>query len=68
MSKLLRFSIQTFRNSIGDLAAPDYGIWGEKEYPEHMQTTIAYLAWGAWLVSTFLNVIILLNFLIAVIS
>ena len=65
---MTRFILQSYRNSIGDLGEPDVGAWIDKGYSEAEQKTIAYLAWGAWFLSTGLNVIILLNFLIAVIS
>ena len=58
--------LQTFRNSIGDIAVPDYSSWekaGDWKYPAIM-TAI----WFLWFMNLLINLILLLNFLIAVIS
>ena len=68
ISKMVRFLIQSYRNSIGDLSPPIYKAWLEGEYSEGQVTTVAIMSWASWIGSTLLNQIILLNFLIAVIS
>ena len=61
--------IQTYRNSIGDIAPPDYAFWSDMRL-EHPH--IAYFgcagAWFIWFMNQFIVLIMLLNFLIAIIS
>lgn len=61
--------MQAYRNSIGDLAAPQYSTW-QKEAESSPQTSwmVIYAIWFMWLLNQYLVLIILLNFLIAVIS
>lgn len=63
--------IQTYRNSIGDIAPPTYDLWTEentlKDYP-NTSTFMILVIWVAWFMNQYFNLIILLNFLIAIIS
>jgi hypothetical protein len=59
--------IQTFRNSIGDINPPLYDNWSEKS-PSFENNSIIACIWFQWLMTLGVNLIILLNFLIAVIS
>lgn len=62
--------LQNFRNSIGDLATPHYKYW-EARYDggEHLQSQIMILfIWCLWLLEVYLMVIILTNFLIALVG
>lgn len=62
--------LQNFRNSIGDLSTPHYLYWearyngGEKIASEAMILII----WMLWFGEVYLMVIILTNFLIALVS
>lgn len=60
----------TYRNSIGDIQAPGYDRWGDgnKEISRGSRDAIVGTIWAFWLFNSFVNLIILLNFLIAVIS
>lgn len=68
-----KYFLMTYRNSIGDISTPHYTNWIERYDAEDfwenlMQDTLISLIWLVWLLNQFLNLIILLNFLIAVIS
>lgn len=62
--------MQTYRNSIGDISAPKYEFWIETEYDGNnfAPKLMIFLIWSIWLFNQFLVLIILLNFLIAIIS
>lgn len=59
-----------FRTSIGDIGEPDYSYWiAREEKMGHFRVSVMiYIIWFIWLFNIVLMVIILLNFLIAVIS
>ena len=61
--------IQIFRTSIGDLQPPQYPYWEEvyRKEPETAQSYIT-LIWAVFMAHVFLFVILLLNFLLAIIS
>jgi len=58
--------ILTFRNSIGDLSLPQYNDLIEVD--TSVSQFVIYMLWMFWFMNIFLMVIMLLNFLIAVIS
>jgi hypothetical protein len=61
----------TYRNSIGDIQAPGYAKWDSDTNPDlgrWNRDAIVGTIWTVWLFNSFVNLIILLNFLIAVIS
>ena len=66
------YVLYSFRNSIGDLAIPNYDQWLLQGQSGKISQISSYfvvgLAWGIWLVQAMFMVIILLNYLIAVIS
>ena len=64
----IQYLLMTYRNSIGDISTPGYDNWMEGDISNAKKYTILSLIWGIWLFNQFLNLIILLNFLIAVIS
>ena len=72
ISKTAAFMLYSFRNSIGDLATPNYDPWILQRQSGEISQTSSYfvvsLAWGIWLFQAMFMVIILLNYLIAVIS
>jgi glucan phosphoethanolaminetransferase (alkaline phosphatase superfamily) len=68
INTFVQITLQTFRNSIGDLQSPTYQNWTDKSLPSYQLYLIEIVIWSFWLGNIFLNLIILLNFLIAVIS
>ena len=63
--------LQTFRNSIGDLKAPNYGRWiadDEKGPLTGYQYSIMAVTWFFFIANIFIMQIVLLNFLIAEVS
>lgn len=66
-------NMQTFRNSIGDLAEPEYGAWVEgvaagEEYLDGYQYAVVAVTWIFFIINIFVMQIVLLNFLIAEVS
>lgn len=73
---ILAFYLQTYRNSIGDISPPEYDYWefihalktkGRPQYFDYPQIMI-YFIWLLWFENQFFNLIILLNFLIAIVG
>jgi hypothetical protein len=64
---------QTYRNSIGDIAAPQYSKWEELFASEDHLTSVKGMImisviWSVWVFHQFIMLILLLNFLIAIVS
>jgi hypothetical protein len=72
LPKGIAIFLQMFRNSIGDIAEPTYGIWSIEEGEEDQKTTnhsiAMYIIWLFWIINIFLMMIIIVNFLIAEVS
>ena len=72
MNRYGRTFIQAYRNSIGDLAAPTHAKWNEfattDKDNEGLANLMVHIIWVVWFFNQFIVVIILLNFLIAIIS
>ena len=70
MSEHLQYMVQVFRNAIGDISLPNYDVW--LWYINNGKPAIGYvmmtLIWAIWLANIFFCLIILLNFLIAIIG
>lgn len=68
-----QYWLMTYRDSIGDISIPGYGEW-DKIYDDNnnqdraKKYVIILLIWIVWLLNQFMCLIVLLNFLIAVIS
>ena len=66
--------ISTFENMIGNINNPTYKFWSDNIKNSHddnysnLSLATIYVIWFLWLVNQFFLLIILLNFLIAVIS
>ena len=64
--------MMTYRNSIGDISTPDYTSWlslsDTDNWEMFQKYSMVLVVWLVWLANQFLCLIILLNFLIAVIS
>ena len=62
------YSVQMFRNGFGDLATPDVSYWENKKLEgPWISTANKYYGWFLWVLNIFVNLIVLLNFLIAII-
>lgn len=64
------FIMQNLRNSIGDLAPPHYNYWENRfEAGDNMNSQLMILLiWFTWFVEMYVMLIILTNFLIALVS
>lgn len=70
VNSFLAYIIVIFRNSIGDEQIPNTDYWDEKsklEFPILFNAVISY-SWTLWLLNACFMLIMLLNFLIAIIS
>ena len=66
LNKIAVYIIQTYRNSVGDDAPPMFGFWDAQTKNPVIQKTMYGIIWGTWFINSFLLMIILLNFLIAI--
>ena len=57
----------TFRNAIGEVGLPTYNALAAKE-PSIYKSVNVTLIWVTWYIQTFFLLVIMLNFLIAVIQ
>ena len=65
--------LYTLRNAIGDFTTPNYDIWlfgngKDSQYTLEGRAIMIYIIWIVWFLNGLVQVIMLLNFLIAVIS
>ena len=61
--------ITALRNSLGDMSTPGYGEWSEKLKDNfYGASTMILLIWVIFVTNLYIMVVVLLNFLIAVIS
>ena len=67
MSHFTKMLLQTFRTSVGELGKPTYPKILKKE-PSITKSVTIMLIWLVWFVLTFFMIVIMLNFLIAVIT
>lgn len=72
-----KYLIQAWRNAIGDLSPPSYGGWEEtrdaaKDNGHMLQyriiQIIIFLIWSHWLATQFVVLLILFNFLVALVD
>ena len=70
LDKASSLVIQNFRNAIGDINAPSADDWfsDDDDTISEGQRTMLYWGWLLFLFNEFFNLIVLLNFLIAIIS
>ena len=72
LPEMVRYIINTWRTSIGDIQLPKYTHWthfGERgENYVNPYRFMLILIWVIWFVTQFINFIIMLNFLIVMIS
>ena len=64
--------IQVYRNSIGDIAPPEYKLWFNPEDNSYYETAYDFVMikviWLLWFTHQFFCMVMLLNFLISIIS
>lgn len=69
LQPLTHIWIQVFRNSIGDIATPQFDYWDHfLESDSELRDTGVLLIWLIWFFEILFMLVILLNFLIAIIS
>ena len=65
----MTYLLYTYRNSIGDVSPPIYTYWlTETETNPGISWTMIIIIWTVWFINTWINLIIMLNFLIALIG
>jgi len=63
------YVVHTWRNSVGDINAPVYTEWLAKgEKSPGVAYLMTGLIWFMWWLKQYINMIIMLNFLIAIVS
>ena len=60
--------LQTFRTSIGELGMPKYNNLVAKKNGGIFKAINIFLIWLCWFIQTFFMLVVMLNFLIAVIT
>ena len=69
VNRYVLFFLQIFRNSVGDVKVPDYSFWNERLTQDSaISNFMIYYSWLLWFANILFILIILLNFLIAIIS
>jgi hypothetical protein len=63
-----QFFIHALRNSIGDITVPDYAKWTLMASQNKFAYSMIYLLWIMFIMQEYFMMILLLNFLIALIS
>ena len=61
--------LQAWRNSVGDIKIPDYSVWSERiEDSPWSSGMMIFIIWITWWINQYIMLIIMLNFLIAIIA
>ena len=68
LAVIFQYLFMTYRNSVGDISTPGYAYLDSFAEVTSVKNFMLAVIWIVWLVNQILNLIILLNFLIAVIS
>lgn len=68
LDRLSRSFLRIFRNSLGDIQAPTYTYWTEVQKQSALGNIMIYSVWLVWLGNELLMMIVLLNFLIAIVG
>jgi len=67
MNNIAMYSLQVYRNTVGDDAPPGYPFWDQQLTGNPYQARFMQaMIWALWLFNSFLLMLILLNFLIAI--
>lgn len=66
LQRFVMMYITTFRESVGDINAPNYESWLDRMEDNPKTSTVAiYTIWVVWFLNVFVTLIVMLNFLIA---
>jgi hypothetical protein len=70
---LVKYFFMTYRDSIGDISVPGYTNWDAALHKDTDKNNadwflITFMIWICWFMNQFMCLVVLLNFLIAVIS
>ena len=68
LNENLQMIMQVYRNSIGDIAVPEYAVWNNIGVPGVDSFIMIRLIWLVWLIHQYFCMIMLLNFLISIVS
>ena len=60
--------LYSYRTAIGDLETPNALIWATIRNNDQKETLIVYIIWCIWMIEQYFILIVILNFLIAIIS
>ena len=61
-----QYTIQTYRNTVGDDAPPIYPYWDAQSNTPYCSDFMRFMIWTIWMANSLLLMMILLNFLIAI--
>ena len=70
ISYFFRCLFSTLRNSLGDLVMPEYDLYLNKdgEISSYSNGFMISIIWTMWVSNLIVNLVVMLNFLIAIIS
>ena len=68
LNSIATYGIQTYRNTVGDDAVPLLPFWDKQTKNPYIGKFMCFMIWFTWLFNSFLLMLILLNFLIAILS
>ena len=66
LNNIAQYALQTYRNTVGDDATPDIPYWNVQTNSPMQSKIMVFMVWACWIYNSFLLMLILLNFLIAV--
>jgi hypothetical protein len=68
LNTIAQYAIQTYRNTVGDDAPPVYPYWDAQTHKDlwWKADLMRFLIWACWMANSLLLMMILLNFLIAI--
>lgn len=67
VNKFLVFFLENFKNAVANLDSPELGFWEKQTGNPTVSTVMVYACWLIWMLNQFFILVILLNFLIAII-
>lgn len=67
LNEIAQYTIQTYRNTLGDDAPPTYPYWDAvSSVSPYRADFMRFMIWACWMTNSLLLMMILLNFLIAI--
>ena len=67
INKFLVFFLENFKNAVANLGSPELGFWEKQTENPAVSSVMVYICWIIWMLNQFFILVILLNFLIAII-